>query len=379
MKLDRVAWVKMLQSIMNCRALVVGGAITLAGAAFAPAAPVRHTAVGISGGDFVINGKPTLEGRVWNSVRIEGLLPNARLVQGVFDDLNPATRSNWAYPDTKRWDPDRNTREFVAAMPDWRRHGLLAFTLNLQGGSPLGYGNHGWINSAFRADGSLRDEYMQRAQRILDRADRLGMVVILGLYYFGQDQQLADETAVRAGVKNVADWLFDHGYSNVLLEIDNECTEGYHHAILRENRVAELVAFAQSLRRDGRRLLCSVSYSGGKTPTPQLAAACDFILLHGNGVTEPDRICEMIRTTRALPGAETKPIVFNEDDHFGFDQPKNDFVIATRAHVSWGFFDYRMNGEPYSSGFQSVPVDWQIDSPRKRGFFDLLAKITGSD
>jgi hypothetical protein len=37
--------------------------------------------------------------------------------QGIFDDLNPETRARWAYPDTKKWDPDRNTREFVAAMP----------------------------------------------------------------------------------------------------------------------------------------------------------------------------------------------------------------------------------------------------------------------
>jgi hypothetical protein len=51
------------------------------------------------------------------------------MVQGIFDDLNPETRSRWAYPDTKLWDPERNTREFLAAMPLWRDHGLLAFTI----------------------------------------------------------------------------------------------------------------------------------------------------------------------------------------------------------------------------------------------------------
>ena len=39
----------------------------------------------------------------------------------------------------KKWDPERNTREFVAALPEWKRHGILAFTINLQGGSPEGY------------------------------------------------------------------------------------------------------------------------------------------------------------------------------------------------------------------------------------------------
>jgi hypothetical protein len=40
-------------------------------------------------------------------MRIEGLLMNSRMVQGIFDDLNPATRDMWVYPDTQRWDPDR--------------------------------------------------------------------------------------------------------------------------------------------------------------------------------------------------------------------------------------------------------------------------------
>ena len=34
--------------------------------------------------------------------------------------------------------------------------------------------------------------------RIVDRADELGMVVILGYFYFGQDQRLTNEAAVVA-------------------------------------------------------------------------------------------------------------------------------------------------------------------------------------
>src|ERR1035437_7516512 len=105
------------------------------------AAPARRssTVVTIRGDSFYINGHPTYAGRSWQGHSIQGLLFNSRMVQGIFDDLDPATVATWAYPDTGRWDPDRNTAEFVAAMPDWRRHGLLAFTLNLQGGSPTGY------------------------------------------------------------------------------------------------------------------------------------------------------------------------------------------------------------------------------------------------
>src|SRR3712207_7267903 len=33
---------------------------------------------------------------------------------------NPETRSRWAYPDAGAWDAERNTREFLEAMPQWR-------------------------------------------------------------------------------------------------------------------------------------------------------------------------------------------------------------------------------------------------------------------
>jgi hypothetical protein len=120
----------------------------------------RKTSVAIRGEVFLINGVPTYKGRTWKGKKVEGLLLNSRMVQATFDDLNPKTRPLWKYPDTGKWDPDRNTREFIAALPTWRKHGLLAVTLNLQGGSPQGYSrDQPWQNSAFAADGSLRPAY----------------------------------------------------------------------------------------------------------------------------------------------------------------------------------------------------------------------------
>src|SRR2546429_2224759 len=165
-------------------------------AAAADSSP-RKTEVAIVGSAFHINGRPTYEGRTWQGHKIEGLLLNSRMVQGIFDDFNPETVKLWAYPDTGQWDAERNTREFVAAMPLWRKHGLLAFTINLQGGSPQGYSKgQPWHNSAIESDGSLRPDYMARLERILNKADELGMAVILGYFYFGQDERLKDEAAV---------------------------------------------------------------------------------------------------------------------------------------------------------------------------------------
>jgi hypothetical protein len=356
-------------------------ALLATGCASAPGAraPRRHTEVSIRGEQFWIDGRPTYPGRSWNGQRIEGLLFNSRMVQGIFDDLNPETRGRWRYPDGQAWDPDRNTREFVAAMPEWRRHGLLAFTINLQGGSPEGYSQaQPWHNSAVTESGELRPEYMARLERILDRADELGMVAILGIFYFGQDQRLTDEAAVVRAVDNTLAWLADRDYRNVLIEIDNETNINYDHPILQPERVHELIERVKAFRRAGRRFLVSTSYGGGAVPKPNVVRAADFILLHGNGVGDPARIAEMVRQTRQVDGYRPMPIIFNEDDHFAFDAPANNLRAAVGAYASWGFFDFRMRGEGYDEGYQSVPVNWGISSARKRGFFDAVSEITGA-
>ncbi len=336
------------------------------------------TVVSIQGEDFYINGTPTYKGVVWNGARIEGLLLNSRMVQGIFDDSNHGTRDLFKYPDTKQWDADRNTREFVEAMQEWHNHGLLAFTLNLQGGSPVGYGNSDWKNSAFDASGNLRKDYMIRLDEILKRADALGMVVILGYFYFGQDQYLTDEKAVVNAVHKATDWLLDKGYRNVLVEVNNECNVRYDHAILQPERVHELIDLVKSKKKKGYRLLVSTSYGGGVIPLPNVVGSSDFLLLHGNGVKDPDRITQMIRQTREVRGYQPMPILFNEDDHYDFDKPENNFVSAVKAHASWGYFDYRKDGEAYEEGYQSVPVDWGINSTRKKDFFKLVKEITSA-
>jgi hypothetical protein len=50
-----------------------------------------NTAVSIIASGFLVNGRRTYEGRVYKGLRVEGLLFNSRMVQAIFDDLNPAT------------------------------------------------------------------------------------------------------------------------------------------------------------------------------------------------------------------------------------------------------------------------------------------------
>jgi len=345
---------------------------------------MSQTTVSIEDSRWFINDAVTYPG-----TRLEGLLMNSRMVQATFDDLNPATRSRWDGPDGV-WDAEANTDRFIAQLPTYRAHGLLAVTTNFQGGSPEGYSrDQPWENNAFGSDGTLRDDYAARMGRVIDACDALGMVVILGLFYFGQDERLNDEAAVIRAVDQVADWLTRRGDGNVVVEIANECdldgrygperaargepTTWYEHEIIRAERAGELIGWFRERTSGG--FLVSTSQCGGSVLHPDIAAAQpDLLLLHGNDTRGPDAIRAMIAASREVPGYAGQPIVINEDDHFNFDQPDNHLLAAVESGVSWGFFDYRMAGEGHAQGYQSVPTDWGMSSERKRGFFGTLKR-----
>ena len=374
---------------MNRRKMLSMNVCATAAISFSPLAMAqpkpRKTKVSIVGNAFHINGQPTYRGRMWQGKKIEGLLMNSRMVQGIFDDENPDTRGLWAYPDGP-YDADRNTNAFIKAMPEWRKKGLLSFDINLQGGSPYGYGNgRAWINSAYDFQtGALKPAYMARLERILDAADDLGMVPMVGYFYFGQSSRFANEAAVVAATDAVTDWLIAKRYTNLLIETANESNIGQHPPILKPERAHEMIARVQERTRGkvdspAGRLLVSTSYGGRTIPGEEVAKVADYLLLHGNSVADPAEITQMVAKTRALANYRNQPIVFNEDDHFDFDKPVNNFTAAVGSYASWGYFDFRVKGETaFTDGYQSMPADWGISSARKRAFFDKVAEITGN-
>ena len=296
------------------------------------------TEVAIEAEKFYINGEPTYAGRSWKGYEIEGLLLNNRQVQATFDDENPETRRLWAYPDTDEWDADRNTQEFIDALPISRDHGVLGITLNFQGGNPKGYGwPQPWENNAFEPDGEIRPPYLVRMGRVLDAMDNLGMVAILGVFYFGQDERLESESAITRALDGVVEWVLDSGYRNVLLEVNNECNvKKYEHEILVPHRVHELIDRVKNTTNNGRRLLVSTSYGGRFIPLENVVRLADYLLIHGNGVKETTRIAEMVEETRLVKGYRPMPILFNEDDHYDFEKPMNNFVAAISAWFKKG-------------------------------------------
>jgi len=180
-------------------------AAVICGASPTAGSDLGRTRVGLVNGKWEFNGQVTHRG-----APAEGLLMNVRMVNAVFEDRNK--------PD---FNPEANTDEFIARIPDYTARGVNAFTVCLQGGMP---GYEGAVNSAFEPDGRLRPAYLARVERVIRACDRQGAAVILGLYYQRQSAILRDEAAVRAGVVNAARWVREHGFQNVLIEIANEYT-----------------------------------------------------------------------------------------------------------------------------------------------------------
>ena len=345
--------------------------------------PETRTVISIVGDRFLIDGKLINEGRFWNGMPIEGLLFNARMANAIINDENPTTRGVWAYQDGD-FTPERNTREFIAALPQYHAHGLRAVSINIQGGSPQGYSwNQPWRTSGFLPDGSIKADYLERLGQVLRACDRIGMIVILGLFYWKQSHVLANEAAVRNAVSNSVDWLIGNGARNVLLEIGNEVDLPYAHKIIEADRCHQLVELAQQrsagkLKTPAGRLLVSTSLVHAPRFGDNLMGTCDFLLPHGNRCHHPDSLRLQVVRNRTAPTYRGQPIIFNEDDHFGFDLPDNNMVAAIGERASWGYFDFRQVREKFPDGFQSLPVDWSISSPRKKSFFGLLKEITAS-
>lgn len=351
-----------------------------------------QTQVEIDGTRFLVNGRPTYAGATWRGRPVEGLLLNARMIQAVFDDLNPETAPACAYPDTGVWDPERNTLEFCAALPEYRRHGLMAVTVGLQGGGsvfvPELYDRT--LCSAYTPDGEFRPAFFDRLRRVLAAADACGMAVIVNYWYQKQIRRMASEAVVENATERVTDWLLGTGFRNILVDVVNEAGDAWHVPQVGRDRIHRLIEIVQTTTRGGRRLLAGSSCLGGEYPSGRWAAVEDFSMPHGNGCTA-EKLRAMLREFRNGDDyrRRPRPVVVNEDSILTAN-----LEAAVEEGCSWGYYSqgfgshYRdltdWTARPRESlvedlsGYQTLPVNWSINTDEKRAFFDKVREITQS-
>jgi hypothetical protein len=359
------------------------------------------TSVSFQGKRILINGEVTYQG----CPEAEGLLFNVRTVHATFDDTlgqtdywdDDGTHPENGYAGFGKWispeSAEANTARFIEKLPEYKSHGVLAINLNFQGGHALkakkwikegqGSANKGvnaqrdfLHNSGFLPDGTIDPAYGKRLSNVIEASDKLGMVVILQLLYFGQDTVFRGEADICRAVDQAVDFIFTRKYSNVLLEIANEVSlDHYHHAILKPNRIAELIRRAKRRARDEyqAQLLVSTSEAGSWIWTEELFDAVyedsDFILFHGGdgvgNIGNPDVVERKIKLAQNRPWyvERPRPIIFNEI--YGEEA----FEKALKSGVSYGLHN--------SAYFQTVwPSKWGVWENEAKWFFDKVKQLT---
>ena len=340
------------------------------------------TEVSLSSDEFRVNGVPTLAGVIWQGHRLQGQLLGIHGAQAAVDETDPAAAAKWAYPDTGRWDADRNAREFAEAIPEWRRHGLSAVRIGIQPG-PTGNETAGAVSgtSGFVSDGSPDPATFRRLAGILDAADAAGRVVVLTLFEPGQDRRIADEAAVLKAVDGTVDWLREHRWRHVVLEVAAAGASPATHPVLGPDRIHELVERIRKDRKDSKRFLVGTGVPAGSLPSTNVVKASDFLSLRP-ATTDPAEVARLVRDARKLPGYRKMPVLVTGSGTGSPGKAGAGDVAAMETVLSldagWFLADPRLAGEGAASGFQAPPVDWRPRSPRKRAVFRRIAEITGS-
>ena len=289
----------------------------------------------------------------------EGLLINSRMVQGISDGF-----VKFPYKDTNKWDPSRNTAEFVANMCNWKSKGMNSFTIGLQGGAPTSNTNsQNYKNSAFEADGSLKSDYMGRLHLVLTESNKLDMIVIVSLFYRSQVSIFKDYSVVLKATLNIIQWLQTNNFTNIIIEPANECefSEFKKVGLGCDSHISDLILLAQSYKFPSGN-----SYKGsGHVPSDKIINASNVILLHGNSMKTDSEYSKQVNAVRKSKSYRGQPIVYNEAST---DYKKLDWCIKNK--VGFGYYD--------QTGFQSPPINWSINTTQKKSFFNEIYKIVNN-
>lgn len=318
-----------------------------------------HTLLTTSGRQFLINSKPIYQELDGCAPQYHGMLMNARMIQGVFDDkADPRRFDRFG----RVFDPQQNTDDLISALPDWYAHGLRAITVGFQGGGPCYTIDSSTIqNSPYSADGTQLDTaYAARMERLILAADKLGMVVICSFFYGLQSRLLADDASVIRAVKTASNWLRENSFTNVIIEIANEhdiTPYSCHPILYDEAGIAQLIEIA---RRESGGMLTGCSGTGGYF-SEVIAKASDVILLHGNDVSR-HKVYEMIQKAKAV--TPERPLLINEDS-----AALSNMQVAIDEGVSWGYYNNMTKQEP--------PADWSITEGEDKYFALRMAAMLG--
>ena len=252
----------------------------------------------------------------------QGKLMNLRLAQALYDD-------EWLTE--QPFSADANTAAVIAALDFYKSHGVLMINVSMQGGQ-AGYDGRiygmdrrngyrygkgsGTHVSAYRPDGCLKPEWLERLSRLLKACDGRGMIVNLIYFYQGQDELFESGEAIFAAARNLTDWLIEGKHRNVIIDVANEWDLGGDRWDLGRYIPENILQLTETIRDRFQKKHAdfaspvSVSSDGRMHYSQSLAQTMDLVLLHGNGRT-PEQKAQRAGEFRDV----SRPVLMNEDDN----------------------------------------------------------------
>lgn len=226
-------------------------------------------------------------------------------------------------------------------------------------GKVINPGYEGAVNTAFNADGSLRDDYMARVEKVISACDKNQAVVNLTCFYQRQHSHfsaLSGKESIKHAVRNTVEWIREKRFSNITLEISNEYRHGGFRNwqqgewLMSEAGQVELIRLAKQLHPH---LLVSTSGIGDGKLHPSLIEAADFLLIHFNNSTI-NEYASIIGELKKYG----KPVVCNEDDKIN-----NKGAMALKQSVmngsGWGYMNAEKN-QTFPFKFEGVNDDPEV-------------------
>ena len=327
--------------------------------------------------------RKTYTGAPWRR-DAQGKIMNLRLAQALFHD-------EWLKE--RPFDPDRNTNSVIEALDFYRSHGVLMINVSLQGGQ-AGYdpningvdrqngyrygpekGSH---VSAFRADGSLKNEWLARLERLLRAADSRGMAVNLMYFYQGQDELFGSPRAIHRAARNITDWLIAKNIRNVIVDVANEYDlrgDRWDFDRYIPQHVPQLIEdIRERFRRAAYTLPVSASSDGRMEYPESLITVVDLVLIHGNN-RSPEQKARRAAELKSVP----RPVLMNEDDNGRETTPEHlkselgSCDIFFRQAAGWGYMPW-VQAQRFP--FRYLPSDSGADMRYFHQVLDHIAALT---
>lgn len=113
---------------------------------------------------------------------------------------------------------DTSTTDLIEYLDVYKRYGLNTVSVFVMGSR---YGDI----KGYNEDASLNEKFMVRLARIIEAADKLEMIVLVGCLYWGGSKakwELWEQKDAERAIFNTVLWLAENNYRNVFIDVDNE-------------------------------------------------------------------------------------------------------------------------------------------------------------